>query len=427
MPPHEEKFGRTYENIPCAEESNTIMNDQSDPQDLEMGSLLGKSNSGPQKRIRDNSSVKINENTSEKEDQNKLILFGVDLSDCSSSKQFVICVTGVFFFTIIYGYLQELITVEIAGRNYGVFLASTQFAGYAFWSLFLDSLRPDKRESMRKLGFIHFLKASFTNALPFRLCVGLSFLKAFDLGLTYIALQYINYPAKTLIKSSRVVFTMFLGIVISGKKYKRREYINVFLLVTGLVIFLHADAKSSAVFHPLGVVMLCTALLSDGLLNNYSEFAMNKYEVGHDAFQLYISSVACVALAVTSFVRGEFLEGVKFFSTPGTFEEIANGHIPTWSVNEKVLTVILFSSFGLFGASCAGAITKTHGAFYMSLTTTSRKALSLMVSFILFPNTCTFQHSVGIAIFMFALIMKSLKPKAISRVISVGEDVSMQA
>jgi len=251
-------------------------------------------------------------------------------------------------------------------------------------------------------------------------------LKALDLGLTYLALQHINYPAKTLIKSSRVVFTMLLGIIISGKKYKRREYFNVLLLVTGLVIFLHADAKSSAVFHPIGVIMLCTALLSDGLLNNYSEFAMNQYEVGHDAFQLHVSSVACVALALASFFRGEFVEGVKFFSVPGTYEEITNGHIPTWSVNEKILVVILFSSFGLFGASCAGAITKTHGAFYMSLTTTSRKALSLMVSFIVFPNTCTFQHSVGIAIFMFALIMKSLKPKAISRIMSVGEDVSMK-
>merc|ERR1712232_992941 len=155
------------------------------------------------------------------------------------------------------------IAVQIAGRKFGIFLASIQFGGYAFWSLFLDSLRPEKRASLKEHGILYFVKVPFSHAIPFRLCLGLSILKALDLGLTNLALQYINYPAKTLIKSSRVVFTMLVGVVISGKKYKRREYFNVLLLVTGLAIFLHADAKTSAVFHPLGVIMLCSALLSD--------------------------------------------------------------------------------------------------------------------------------------------------------------------
>ena len=77
-------------------------------------------------------------------DRTELILFGKDLSELSRFKQFIICGSGVFFFTIINGFLQELITVQVAGRNLGVFLASVQFAGYAFWSLFLDSMRPDQ-------------------------------------------------------------------------------------------------------------------------------------------------------------------------------------------------------------------------------------------------------------------------------------------
>lgn len=407
MPPHETEYTRSCDDSLENESKNLLDNGSVETGDIEMG-RMGKRR--PASNIQ--STGHENNDDSKGQDRIQLILFGKDLSHFSSVKQFIICAGGVFFFTIIYGYLQELITVQIAGRNFGVFLASIQFAGYAFWSLFLDSLRPEKRIQLKKQGWQDFLKTSFGHDLPMQLCLGLSALKALDLGLTYLALQYVNYPAKTLIKSSRVVFTMILGIVISGKKYTRREYINVLFLVSGLVIFLHADAKSSAVFHPIGVFMLASALLCDGLLNNFSEFAMNRYEVGHDAFQLHISSIACVALAFASFVRGEFFEGIDFFSVPGTYEEIENGAIPTWTVFEKLLVVILFSSFGLFGASCAGAITKTQGAFYMSLTTTSRKAASLMVSFIAFPNTCTFQHSLGIAIFMFALVMKSLKAKS---------------
>ena len=338
----------------------------------------------------------------------RLILFGKDLSIYSKAHQFVICAFGVFFFTIIYGVLQELITIQIAGRNYGIFLASVQFAGYSFWSLFLDSLR-SYRLRQKSISNV----SDFGFEIPFRICFGLSALKALELGLTYLSLQYLNYPAKTLIKSSRVVFTMMLGIVISKKRYETREYINVFFLVAGLAIFLNADSKDSPVFDVVGVIMLACALLCDGLLNNFSEVVMNKYKVGHDAFQMNLSSVGCVFLTLLALLRDDFFPALKFFCTPGTFDEIANGDDPTWSVHGKLIVLILFSSFGLFGASCAGAITKTHGAFYMSLTTTSRKALTLIVSFFAFPNTCTMQHIGGITIFMFALLMKSLRAKKV--------------
>ncbi len=72
-------------------------------------------------------------------------------------------------------------------------------------------------------------------------------------------MKYLNYPAKTLIKSSRVIFTMLLGLVIGKKKYKRTDYIMVIMLVVGLALFLHADMHTSAVFHPIGVAMLVSS------------------------------------------------------------------------------------------------------------------------------------------------------------------------
>ena len=77
--------------------------------------------------------------------------------------------------------------------------------------------------------------------------------------MTNLAMQYINYPAKTLMKSSRIVFTMLFGVCITGKKYKFMDYFIVFCIVAGLAIFMHADANSSAVFQPLGVIMLVSS------------------------------------------------------------------------------------------------------------------------------------------------------------------------
>jgi hypothetical protein len=71
------------------------------------------------------------------------------------------------------------------------------------------------------------------------------------------AMRFINYPMKTLVKSSRVAFTMMCGIVIGKKRYNRDEYVMVFMLVFGLCIFIHADMSTKdAVFHPIGLSML---------------------------------------------------------------------------------------------------------------------------------------------------------------------------
>jgi hypothetical protein len=178
-------------------------------------------------------------------DQPQVYLFGNDLTNYSPNMQFGICTCGVFSFNVLYGYLQELLAVHIAGRKYGIFLACCQFAGYAFWAHFLAKLNrtaiKQKQPSIR---------------VPTGKFVGLSLLRAFDLIVTNSAMQYLNYPAKTLIKSCRVVFTMMIGVAIRNKRYKFRDYAAVFTLVFGLVIFLHADSTSAAVFHPMGVLLL---------------------------------------------------------------------------------------------------------------------------------------------------------------------------
>ena len=116
--------------------------------------------------------------------------------------------------------------------------------------------------------------------------LGLSLLRAIDLAMTNLAMQYINYPAKTLMKSSRVVFTMLFGILIQRKRYHTADYLIVLCMVGGLVLFMHADANSSAVFHHTGVIMLVISLVCDGAISNVSETIMKRYGVGQDEVRI---------------------------------------------------------------------------------------------------------------------------------------------
>lgn len=372
-------------------------------------------------------------NATQTDEHQPLVLFGQDLSHFPPTSQFVTCASGVFAFTIVYGYLQELLAVHIAGRRYGLFLATCQFAGYALWSFVLTRLRGAPKSGSALLdGRSKGMAAGATedclmagcvgspghgtvarSGAPLGKYVGLSLLRAVDLGMTNVAMQFLNYPAKTLIKSSRVVFTMLIGIVIGRKKYMVRDYVAVLALVFGLGVFLHADSRSNAVFHPIGVAMLCISLTCDGTINNWSELIMNQYSVGQDEFQLRLYSLALLAMTIATHLKNELLTGIRYFVlTPGSISEIEAGDDPTWTIPQKIIVLVLFSTSGLFGSSCAGAITKRFGALSMSITSTARKAATLFLSFLAFPNQCTPEHVVGMVVFLSALLMKSLCARA---------------
>lgn len=272
------------------------------------------------------------------DDDDPLIVLGVNLSPLHPKLQFYICAGGVFAFTIVYGYLQELLTVQIMGREYALFLSLCQLAGYAFWSSILMNIGKYRQNEIRNVketkaknedmliddydkgdevekgqhqtlildndndndeGYIGSEERnvigksmsyassnaneegdigseersligksmSYTSSHedtsldsdmgpPFHVYILLSLMKAFDIGLTNGAMKFLNYPAKTLIKSSRVAFTMLTGVLIGRKSYRMLDYVMVSLLVLGLSIFLHADHRSKAIFHPVGVFML---------------------------------------------------------------------------------------------------------------------------------------------------------------------------
>jgi adenosine 3'-phospho 5'-phosphosulfate transporter B3 len=338
-----------------------------------------------------------------------VLVLGMDISHLSRRAQFSVCATGVFSFSLLYGFLQELISVQLCNRQLGLFLAMMQFTGYTLWSYLLRTYVYEKHTSRSAR------KAK--PQVPFFMYLGLSLLRAIDLGMTNMAMQYVNYPAKTLMKSSRVVFTMLFGVMVARKRYRPLDYLVVVLMVTGLVIFMHADANSSAVFDSMGIFMLTISLLCDGAISNLSESIMKQYGVGQDEFIFRMYSIALVAISAAATVKGDLYEGIKFLSQPGTYNELdsVSPEERSWSVGWKIVVMMLFSTMGFFGSSCSAAITKQFGALTMSITSTARKATTLFLSFAFFDNECTVEHVGGILLFISSLLFKSWKRSRVSK------------
>ena len=166
-----------------------------------------------------------------------------------------------------------------------------------------------------------------------------------------------------------------------------------------------------------------TSLCCDGLFNNYSELIMKKYRISQDQYKSSVYSVAFVLVLIATIVKGELVPGFqKMFLLDGTIQEIDENKIgfyhhhrefPTYTKGAKLFVFFLFTFTGLFGSSCAGAITKTWGALRMSVTSTVRKAGTLFLSMAApgFHNKCTPEHIIGICVFISALFVKSFHKK----------------
>ena len=154
--------------------------------------------------------------------------------------------------------------------------------------------------------------------------------------------------------------------------------------------------------------------MCDGAITNMSESIMNQYNVGQDEFIFRMYSIALIVIVAAAATKGDLTEGMVWIRQPGTYDE-QQQNVPleerSWSSSEKIMVMILFSSMGFFGSSCAAAITKQFGALSMSITSVSRKATTLFLSFLLFDNECTHQHILGIIIFISALTIKSIRRK----------------
>lgn len=144
---------------------------------------------------------------------------------------------------------------------------------------------------------------------------------------------------------------------------------------------------------------------------------MRKYRISQDQYQASIYFIAFVLVFIGTVAKGEFITGFQnMFLRHGSFAEIEDEHVdkqPTYSRNVKLLVLFLFTFTGLFGSSCAGAITKRFGALRMSVTSTTRKACTLFLSMAVpgFHNKCTPEHSIGMLIFITALFVKSFSKR----------------
>lgn len=276
------------------------------------------------------------------------------------------------------------VCIHLFERQFALFLTLAQFFGYTTFSA---------------LQRIH-LGSTRRFSIPIHYCVGLALSHASMQALSNMAMHYLNYPAKVLFKSCRVIPTMLFGVIVFGKTYSRIEWIAMSLLVCGLIMFMQADMHTSPDMNPFGMLLIGCSLLLDAGILNVQEHCFSKFGCDEDEIVIVSYAGGSVALLVLCLGTGELSSAISFIQSP-----------MVGSAGYAVASLAALSTCGFCGVVCVTALTRRFGALVAALTTTVRKALTLVISFTLFPNPVESGHIFGGCLFVLGIFLKATSRK----------------
>ncbi|XP_050230630.1 UDP-galactose/UDP-glucose transporter 2-like [Mercurialis annua] len=312
-------------------------------------------------------------------------LFGISLSDKPVWKQFLICSSGFFFGYLVNGICEEYVYNRLQ-FSYGWYFTFVQ--GFVYLVL---------------IYFQGFTTKQMVN--PWKTYVKLSAVLMGSHGLTKGSLAYLNYPAQIMFKSTKVLPVMIMGAFIPGlrRKYPLHEYVSALLLVVGLILFTLADAQTSPNFSIIGVVMICGALVMDSLMGNLQEaiFTMNPETTQIEV--LFCSTVVGLPMLIPPMIfTGELFKAWN-----------------SCSQHPYVYGVLIFEALATFiGQVSVLSLIAIFGAATTAMITTARKAVTLMLSYMIFTKPLTEQHGSGLLLISMGIVLKMLpdnKTSAIRR------------
>ncbi|KAG6475379.1 UDP-galactose/UDP-glucose transporter 4-like [Zingiber officinale] len=300
-------------------------------------------------------------------------LFGISLTGRPKWQQFLLCSSGFFFGYLVNGVCEEYVYNRLQ-FSYGWYFTFVQ--GFVY------------------LALIHLQGFTTTQmANPWKTYVKLSTVLMGSHGLTKGSLAFLNYPAQLMFKSTKVLPVMVMGAFIPGlrRKYPAQEYISAVLLVAGLILFTLADAQTSPNFSVIGVVMVSSALVMDSFVGNLQEaiFTMNPETTQME--MLFCSTVVGLPLLIPPML----LTGELFKAWNS-----CNKHL-------YVYAVLVFEAMATFiGQVSVLSLVAIFGAATTALVTTARKAVTLLLSYIIFTKPLTEQHATGLLLISMGIILK---------------------
>eukprot|EP00897_Mesotaenium_endlicherianum_P010881 jgi/Mesen1/9821/ME000007S09885 len=303
-------------------------------------------------------------------------LLGIVISNKPKWAQLLICGGGFFVGYLVNGVCEEYVYNHLRFSSYGWYFSAIH-AVYYLLLLLASGFRPKHVQN------------------PWSMYWKLSAVMAGSHGLTKSSLQYLNYPAQLIFKSTKVLPVMLMGSFIPGlrRKYTVRDYIGAAMLVVGLIAFTLADAQSSPIFNVMGVIMVVAALVLDAFLGNLQEVIFTANPATTQMEMLFCSTL----LGLPFLLPPMILTGEVFVAVPRCWE------------HPHVYLVLFFEACCTYiGQLSVLSLIVCFGAATTAMVTTARKAVTLCISYMMFTKPFLEQHVFGLLLLSGGIILKML-------------------
>jgi len=307
----------------------------------------------------------------------------IDFSDWSPKLQFTVFSLGVIGFFWLNSSLEEYMVSMLPSNidfSFGWFLTFFEVIGFCFISSLEWSISNGE---------------VWTHIAPFENHFYVAATMTMARGLTNISLQYLNYPTQVIFKSMKLITVMLGSVCLLKKTFTKWDYISASLLVASAVFFSLGDKDVSPRFTSFGVSIVLLSLVFDSLHANFQESLMKIHQASHleTLFWTNFFSVCCILVILI--VKQEFSSAIRF---------LADYPLLYLLMILRAFTLYMGTSFYLLTV-------REFGAYIATTVTTTRKILTVVISFILFPKPFSEKYLIGFITFAGGLYCGNFEKK----------------
>lgn len=212
----------------------------------------------------------------------------------------------------------------------------------------------------------------------------------------YEALKFVSFPTQVLAKASKVIPVMLMGKIVSNRTYPWHDYVTAGMLSVGVAMFLLAADPSASQDNNgtettiAGVIILIGYMAFDSFTSNWQSELFTSYKVTSIQMMFGVNFFSCIFTIGSLLFRGAFFSPIQFLLTHAEFCL----HVCTISICSAVGQLFIFHTISAFGP------------IVFTLIMTTRQALSIFLSCIVYGHLLTIQAIVGLLVVFVALFLR---------------------
>lgn len=169
------------------------------------------------------------------------------------------------------------------------------------------------------------------------------------------------------------------------------EYASALAVCVGLITFTTAEWTLSPLFHPVGIILVSLSVVADSILPNVQEQIFSK---GSSRLEvtLYTNWFTLLSMTAITSYSGDLLGMIRYG---------AENHI-------LIMYMTIYTFVAYIAISMFMQVVKGYGGVVAVFLGTIRKALSLILSFLIFPKQFSWMYVIGAALVLGGLMTSSI-------------------